>query len=149
MKIYVSGPMTGQPNNNKELFDAATAHLRSLGHEVVSPAEQPGEILEGNGWDASDAEYENYLSRDMDFVDWCEAIVFIKGWSFSGGAGREGRRGIDGGKKLYILWRDETTVPEEREGGWFPLLRIDNKYFLENSRVERLQPHERSTVTSS
>lgn len=138
--VYLSGPMTGQPNNNEELFDAAQAHCESKGLKVISPVElgrQDGEKLEGNGWDASDREYEVFLARDMDHVARADAIVFLKGWSFSGGAGREGRRAIELGRPLYILERDAAT------GEWFPFLRIGEQYFLDNSRTERLRPHEK------
>jgi len=38
-KIYLSGPIQSYPNFNHELFDTVTAYLRSMGHEVFSPAE--------------------------------------------------------------------------------------------------------------
>ena len=39
MRIYLSRPMQSYPNFNYELFDTVTEHLRSMGHEVFSPAE--------------------------------------------------------------------------------------------------------------
>jgi len=39
MRIYLSGPMQGHPNFNHELFDTVTEYLRSMRHEVFSPAE--------------------------------------------------------------------------------------------------------------
>lgn len=138
--VYLSGPMTGQPNNNEALFDAAQAHCEAKGLKVISPVElgrRDGEKLEGNGWDASDDEYEGFLARDMDHVAAADAIVFLKGWSFSGGAGREGRHAIELGMPLYILDRDEAS------GEWFPFLRIPASFFLSNSRIERLRPHEK------
>lgn len=39
MKLYLSGPMSGKPAFNIPKFDAYAKALRSLGHEVVSPAE--------------------------------------------------------------------------------------------------------------
>lgn len=137
--VYLSGPMTGQPNNNAELFDAAQEYCESRGLKVISPVDlgrQDGEKLEGDGWDASEQEYEGFLQRDMSHVDRADAIVFLKGWSFSGGVGREGRRAIAMNKPLYLLDRDAAT------GEWFPFLRITPNYFLEHSRTERLQPHE-------
>jgi hypothetical protein len=144
--VYLSGPMTGQPNNNEELFDAAQAHCESKGLVVISPVElgrRDGENLEGNGWDASDDEYEGFLERDMSHVARADAIVFLKGWSFSGGAGREGREAIELGKALYILDRDNAT------GEWFPFMRIPPSFFLSNSRTERLRPHEKEAKQSS
>lgn len=143
--VYLSGPMTGQPNNNEELFDAAQAYCESKGLKVISPVEvgrRDGEQLKGNGWDASDAEYEGFLARDMSYVEQADAIVFLKGWSFSGGAGREGREAIDLGKPLYILDR------EDGSDEWFPFMRITESYFLDNSRTERLRPHEKEAKQS-
>lgn len=39
MKVYVANRMTGVPQFNYPWFDAAAAHLRDLGHEVLSPSE--------------------------------------------------------------------------------------------------------------
>lgn len=36
-RIYISGPITGMPENNAPAFDAAARRLRSLGYEVVNP----------------------------------------------------------------------------------------------------------------
>lgn len=136
MRIYISGPMTGYPDHNKAAFDEAAEYLRSLGHEVVSPAEldhNTGVELDGTGWEVSDDEYENFIDRDLVEVDSCDAIAFLPGWSKSGGVGREGRRGVENGLKLYLLWKDRET------GAWFPLLRITPQFFLDNSTTERLQ----------
>jgi hypothetical protein len=144
--VYLSGPMTGQPDNNQALFDAAQAALEERGLRVINPCELgriDGEKLDGDGWDATDEEYNGFLKRDMSYVAQADAIAFLKGWSFSGGAGREGREAIELGKPLYILMQDESL------GGWFPLLRINNQYFLENSTTERLRPHAGQAKQSS
>jgi hypothetical protein len=39
--IYLSGPMTGHPDNNYPAFNAHAARLRSEGHRVYNPAEFP------------------------------------------------------------------------------------------------------------
>lgn len=38
-RIYLSGAMTGKPDLNFPLFDREAARLRSMGYEVVNPAE--------------------------------------------------------------------------------------------------------------
>jgi nucleoside 2-deoxyribosyltransferase len=108
MKVYISGPMTGQPNNNKALFDEAAKALRKIGYDVVSPVElDPEEVLEGDGFTATDEEYEAYLERDLDVVAGVDAVVMIPGWSKSGGAGREGERAVELGKPLF-MWNPDT-----------------------------------------
>jgi hypothetical protein len=73
-------------------------------------------------------------------VDECEAIVFLPGWKHSGGVGREGRRAIELGLRLYLLEGDPYDRPGS-EDAWWPLLRIDTQFFLENSTTERVKQH--------
>ena len=40
--IYIAGPMTGLPDLNFPTFHTEAARLRSLGHEVINPAEIGG-----------------------------------------------------------------------------------------------------------
>lgn len=134
--VYLSGPMSGMPDNNQALFDTAQAHLLSKGLRVINPCElgrQDGEVLNGDGWSATDDEYETYLERDMTHIKESDGLVLLKGWSFSGGSGREGRLAIAVGVPLYLLWREDED--------WYPLLRIDNQYYLTNSTTRRLRPH--------
>lgn len=39
--VYLSGPMTGLPDFNYPAFHDAAQRLRSIGHRVESPAENP------------------------------------------------------------------------------------------------------------
>lgn len=36
-RIYVIGPITGRPNENREAFEEAAGRLRAAGHEVTIP----------------------------------------------------------------------------------------------------------------
>lgn len=132
MKVYLSGPMTGRPDHNRAQFDQAAADLRRRGYEVVSPAEldhNAGIDLDSDdGFTVGDAEYEQYIERDLEALDGCDAVVFLEGWSTSGGAGREGRHAIRKGMALFIY------MPER------PLLQMGEKYFLAYSTVKRKQP---------
>lgn len=137
MRAYVSGGMTGWPNNNREAFDAAAEWLRRMGHDVVTPIdldEAQGVQLDGDGFDSDDEEYEGFLERDLDLLanGKFDAIVFIQGWQTSGGAGREGRKAIEEGLDLHV-WNPSW-------GGW--LMRISPKEFLKRSRTERLRKEE-------
>lgn len=107
MKVYLSGPMSGYPNNNAGVFRTAAAALKSMGHEVTSPVE----LDEGNGVDlsreATDLEYESLLERDLAIIPGHDGMVLLPGWEKSGGVGREGRVALEHGLKLYT-WRPET-----------------------------------------
>ena len=61
-RVYISGPMTGYPMKNKELFDLAEAYLQSKGYDTVNPAAKPNEILDR---DATPEEYLVYMKQDI------------------------------------------------------------------------------------
>lgn len=87
MRIYVAGPMRSVPLFNFPAFDAAAAHLRSLGHDVVSPAE----LDRTNGFDPAtdtpDADFlRRALSRDLAAITECDAVAVLPGWHNSEGA---------------------------------------------------------------
>lgn len=77
MKLYIAGPMTGLPKYNFPAFNAAAAHLRGMGHEVVNPAELPA---------PDDPTWENYLRGALRAMLTCEAVVLLPGWVKSNGA---------------------------------------------------------------
>lgn len=140
LNLYVSGGMTGWPDNNQQAFDEAAAMLRRMGHEPTTPVEwgrRDGEVLAGDGWNASDDEYEGFLERDLAMINRTnfDGVVFIQGWQTSGGAGREGRQAIEQGLRLFTL-------------GDGVLLTLSPEQFLENSRIERLRPEEVSVNES-
>lgn len=78
MRVYLSGPMTGIENNNFPAFHDAAVYLRSLGYDVVSPAE----IQEAGTW-------ELCLRADLRELCTCDAIALMPGWENSKGANLE------------------------------------------------------------
>jgi len=100
VKVYLAGPMSGCPGFNYPAFDAAAAHLRAQGYEVVSPAELDGpvdrEVILAAKYGThdelpADADYESYIVRALDVIregDF-DYIVCLPGWELSGGAIRE------------------------------------------------------------
>lgn len=131
MILYLSGPMTGYPDHNKALFADAAHWLRTWGdHKVISPAEldhNAGVDLDGTGWEVDDEQYEQFIDRDLDHLAQAEGIVFLPGWSRSGGAGREGEHALELGMKLY-LWVPETPTYLFRMPRWlFTKYRTTNR----------------------
>lgn len=81
MKIYVSGPITGYPNDNRDAFALATKALREQGHEVFNP-------LEHDVPDASTSEraWTSALRRDIIAIAECDGIAVLDGFHHSKGS---------------------------------------------------------------
>lgn len=90
MRIYVSGPMTGLPQNNVPAFNKAARQLRAAGYEVINPAElDAGEPC---------STWVECLRRDLKWLVTCDAIATLPKWKRSRGANLE----IHVGKQLYF-----------------------------------------------
>lgn len=97
-RVYVCGPMTGYPNENREAFEHAAQQLRKTRgplqgrlYEVLSPVEldkadglEPAE-------ERTEEEYTNLLKRDLQKIldHDIDAIVVLDGWEDSRGAALE------------------------------------------------------------
>ena len=78
MKVYIAGPMTGIPDYNYPAFHALAADLRSVGYEVVNPAEN-------FGGDQS-LPWQTYLREAIRRLVDCDAVAMLPGWEDSSGA---------------------------------------------------------------
>ncbi len=94
MKIYISGPITGNPDYKKQFSEVATK-LRSEGHQVLDPTVWAREGLE--------LEYEEYMLLDFAMVDVADAVLMLPGWQNSKGAQREYWRAKEAGKPALNL----------------------------------------------
>ncbi len=77
MKTYISGPMTGKPDLNRQAFINKGAELALLGHDVVNP------IANGVPVDATRAEH---MRADLRMLLECDTIHMLPGWLDSRGA---------------------------------------------------------------
>lgn len=83
-RIYISGPMTGLPDNNFPAFDEAAAALRACGYEVVNPAEiDPGVSVDVVG---KAAFWQACMRADIRALCDCDALALLPGWQDSDGA---------------------------------------------------------------
>jgi len=80
-KVYLSGPITNQPDHMKRFNEAQTA-LEKEGYSVINPSLIASCLPE-------DTEYEDYMKLDMVLLDMCDEIYMLKGWKNSCGANRE------------------------------------------------------------
>lgn len=96
-KVYLAGPMTGYPQFNFPLFEAATKKLRDEGFDVISPHEQDSPAVQKEAWASADGvlhggkiageTWGDILSKDVKIVaDKVTGIVFLPNWFKSRGA---------------------------------------------------------------
>ena len=82
MKVYLSGPMTGYPENNYPLFRSVAGELRAAGHDVYDPSEF---AWEGDVFPIGEA----FLAYSAFICAEAEAIVLLPGWEESLGVSAE------------------------------------------------------------
>lgn len=90
---YLSGPMTGLPDNNKPAFNEAARVLRKMGHFVINPAEMP------------DDDYEEMMARDINIITntpHLDGLILLPGWEDSPGSLREREAAIEVGVKVFV-----------------------------------------------
>ena len=127
-RYYLAGPMSGLPQFNLPLFDAAAAELRAAGHEIVSPAELDNETVRAACLRAFDGKstpetngggtWGDFLSRDVKIVsDEVDGIVLLPGWFKSRGARLEVFVGLLTGKRFaeWAPFHSQRMVPVETD----------------------------------
>lgn len=77
-KVYISGPMTGLPNENAEAFAQAAEALRERGYGVCNPVET-SDLL-------GKLTHAQYLRFDFERVLEADFLVALPGWENSLGA---------------------------------------------------------------
>lgn len=79
-KVFISGPMSGYPDNNKAAFMEAEKMLKAAGFSVMNPA-----------WFECDDNFdaEDFLAIDMSMLSRCDSIYQLDGWKDSPGAKAE------------------------------------------------------------
>mgnify|MGYP003307737872 CR=1 FL=1 len=98
MKIYISGPITGEPDFIKH-FSEAERKLKGKGYQVLNPIVWAKEGLK--------LEYDEYMTLDLAMLSICDAIYMLPGWANSKGAKTELNFAAD--KKIRIYYADQTV----------------------------------------
>ena len=76
MRVYISGPMSGHEDFNRQAFHDMERHLLATGHrEIFNPANLP----EGHDW-------HYYMNVCLQEVAKADRIIMLKGWKDSLGA---------------------------------------------------------------
>ncbi len=80
MKVFISGPMSGHYDYNKEAFAEAEKLLKDAGYSVFNPAW----LKVDDDWNMDDI-----MAIDMAALSRCDAIYQLDGWRESKGATAE------------------------------------------------------------
>ena len=83
-RIYLSGPITGT-TDYKERFARAEEFYKTSGFEVVNPVLIGEEVLKLN----PNAEWQDFMIRDLEALRSCTHIALLEGWENSKGAKTE------------------------------------------------------------
>ena len=98
MKVYISGPMKGISDLNRESFFECEKVINRNGYTAVNPHRLSPRRQEGE----TDAEYyERCMTADLAALEDCDSIFMLPGWRNSGGAVREHNRAVE--LKLEIM----------------------------------------------
>lgn len=86
MRVYIAGPMTGQPNNNRDAFAFAWNRLIEAGVDPVSPHFLESAIeIENRTRMGTAAVYRHVLPVDCFAISSVDAVVALPGWETSRG----------------------------------------------------------------
>jgi hypothetical protein len=70
MRVYISGPITGIPDDNRLEFCLAERALKAQGHEVVNPLD----VVSASG------SWSDHMRADIKAMMDCDAIHMLPGW---------------------------------------------------------------------
>ena len=76
--IYIAGPMTGLPDDNKPAFRRLAFELRICGHTVLNPAENTTPPCGGT--------WSGWMRLALPQLAASEAVALLPGWTRSDGA---------------------------------------------------------------
>lgn len=92
MHVYLSGPVSGLPDNNYPAFHAAEEQLRANGMRVLNPARIPGD----DSWS-----WERWMKAALTMQMQADAIYMLPGWQKSRGAQLEHQVATATGMRIY------------------------------------------------
>lgn len=105
MRVYISGPIAGMPDQNRMAFEAAAGRIRRLGHTPVIPLaiaawQHDGPCPPGYTVGAGHSS-ACWLRADLLVMLQCDAITMLSGWERSRGATLEHSVAMMTGLPIY------------------------------------------------
>jgi Domain of unknown function (DUF4406) len=106
IRLYLSGPMTGLPECNKESFMEAEIFLRECGYEVLNPW-----LLDN--YRPKEMTWAQRVQDDIKVMMICNAVAILPGWLNSRGARLETELAHTLGWKIKPVedWIKEAKCP--------------------------------------
>ena len=99
--VYISGPMTGQPDSNYAAFDELAANLHEQGYSVLNPAANFG----GDPYRPR----SDYMRLDIAHVLEADSVMVLPAWETSRGSRLEVTVALELGLKIYDTEWNEIT----------------------------------------
>ena len=110
-RCFISGPMTGYPDLNKEAFFEAEEKLKRAGFSVFNPARL--------GLDDGGFTNQMILGIDLTALSHCNYIYQLDGWPESKGASAEWQFALSSGIKVvnreWLKWYVEVKDLEKKQ----------------------------------
>jgi nucleoside 2-deoxyribosyltransferase len=79
VKVYISGPISGIANGNREAFELHADYLRQVGVEPINPHEVTKHLPEGSEW-------IDFMRADISAMMEADAVLMLPEWLDSRGA---------------------------------------------------------------
>jgi len=102
---YISGPMTGYENYNRDVFEKVEKYLKNFHLEPLNPLIESEKLLESNGYNRTDFDklsYNDYLMNDLMIIEYfATSLVMLPKWQDSYGAFQEYHKGVDANLIIY------------------------------------------------
>lgn len=114
MRMYLSGPIAGRPNANKETFEHYAALVRMAGADPLLPSEvkpdhegdcppDPLKGADGHSWSC-------HLRADIQAMLQCDAVGMLPGWERSHGARLENTVAAASGLPVFYFTGEYLTA---------------------------------------
>ena len=142
-KVFISGPMTGLPDNNRKAFEEAEKSLKAAGFSVFNPSW----LNFDNGF--SDADI---AAIDLAALKRCNYIYQLEGWEKSKGASAEwlvaNWCGLKSVNREWLEWYVGKDMPDSiSEAHEFAAIRAQTMQELaEKAKEEQLGEEEKNCL---
>lgn len=112
-RAYISGPITGIPNKNIDMFDAAAHWCEQENIPYINPLDHEGSPCGVTG--VTPTSWEDYMKRDIKWLLECDTIILLPDWSKSKGAIIEAQLAEALGYNMFYFNIEDRLPPSNRK----------------------------------